>query len=449
MEHIDRPPVEIKSVVIEPGARFKLPEILSSLNSVSTVAVLMDDRVYHLRNGEELKPSVLAGLHSKFTVVTVILQGEVHADEITVEKAVTGAEQADAVVTIGSGTLCDIGKVVAGSRPHIVVQTAASVNGFADDQSVLLIKGTKRTTHSTWPHTILIDNDVLAAAPTELNRSGLGDMISMFTAPADWYLASIFGLGNGFNYSYATMTRRYGENLLSIAEGVGKSETGALTTLAEFVTLSGISMGVAGQTSPSSGMEHTVSHLIDMSNGAQNLPNAFHGEQVGITTILVSLLWNRMVRKLESNDLGLFHIPSESESRKQVWDAFEWMDSAGETASECWSDYSKKRDFLLANKASEKLADLNKNWPQIHQQLDTLLIDPEKVINALQNAGAPTRFRDLSNPVSAHTVFWAMKNCHLMRNRFTIADLAFFTGNWSDEDINDLLSEASSLGAAF
>ena len=120
----------------------------------------------------------------------------VHADEATVGEAVEATgDAAGLLVTIGSGTMADIGKVVSLRRglPHIVVQTAASVNGFADDQSVLLVDGAKRTTPTRWPDALVIDLDVIAAAPIDLNRAGVGDLASMFTAPADWLLASTIG----------------------------------------------------------------------------------------------------------------------------------------------------------------------------------------------------------------------------------------------------------------
>jgi glycerol-1-phosphate dehydrogenase [NAD(P)+] len=44
-------------------------------------------------------------------------------------------------------------------------------------------------------------------------------------------------------------------------------------------------------------------------------------------------------------------------------------------------------------------------------------------------------------------VTWALTNCHLMRNRFTIADLAFLTGTWTDKDVAAILDEAAALGA--
>src|SRR5262249_41583069 len=109
----------------------------------------------------------------------------------TVAAAAAAAAGAGCVITVGSGTITDIGKAAAsGGAPLVTVQTATSVNGYADPFSVLLRHGVKRTTPSRWPDALVIDPAVLQGAPPDLNRAGAGDLMAMFTAPADWYLAS-------------------------------------------------------------------------------------------------------------------------------------------------------------------------------------------------------------------------------------------------------------------
>ena len=99
--------------------------------------------------------------------------------------------------SVGSGTICDIGKKATEGPdpiPYIVVQTACSVNAFSDDMAVLLIHGAKRTLPSRWPDALVIDLGIIAAAPPILNQAGVGELSSMFTAPADWRLADLLGL---------------------------------------------------------------------------------------------------------------------------------------------------------------------------------------------------------------------------------------------------------------
>lgn len=444
---LKNPVVGMNTVVIRAGA---LDQLAAAVGGAHHVAYLADGNTFATAQDDDVKATVRSALEAVSTVTNVVIGGEVHADEETVRIAVDGCKGADVVVTFGSGTLCDIGKVAAstnGAR-HIVIQSAASVNGYADDQSVLLINGVKRTTHSAWPDTLLVDVDVVAAAPANLNASGLGDMISMFSAPADWYLATQFGMDRGWNPDAAVMTRRHGELLLEIAPGLRVGDPQAAATLSEFVTLSGISMGVAGQTSPSSGMEHVVSHMLDMAKGARHESTAFHGEQVGIATVVATVVWARMAERIEAGKLREFKILDDAEAKSRIDAAFGWMDEDGSTARECWNDYSKKIAHLRSIDANAAVAKFQEQWSAHKAQLDAMLIAPHRVADALREAGAPLWFSDLSHPASSEDVTWALTNCHLMRNRFSIADLAFATGNWTDEDVASAIAEARSLAAA-
>jgi glycerol-1-phosphate dehydrogenase [NAD(P)+] len=208
--YLNDPAVGIERIEIGTNALTSLGEIVAAFPAHGRIAVLADRVEYVAASGLAVKPAVFEVLRSLGSVTQVWLDGDVHADEVTVHSAIAECRGADLVVTVGSGTLCDIGKVAAGDRPHIVVQTAASVNGFADNQSVLLINGVKRTARSGWPTALIVDADVLEGAPPLLNRSGLGDMMSMFTAPADWYLSSLVDLDRGWKDEAALMTRRYG-----------------------------------------------------------------------------------------------------------------------------------------------------------------------------------------------------------------------------------------------
>ncbi|PDQ35114.1 MAG: hypothetical protein B5766_07845 [Candidatus Lumbricidophila eiseniae] len=441
------PLVSIARIDIGNNTLAALKGIIETLPQRTTIAILADSVDYVGASGTDIKSDVVKTLRSLGALQLVLLDGDVHADERTVSVAVEGCSGADVVVTVGSGTLCDIGKVAAGDRPHVVVQTAASVNGFADDQSVLLINGAKRTTHSGWPTALIVDADILQGAPLSMNRSGLGDMVSMFTAPADWYLSSLVNMARGWNAEAAMMTRRYGEELRRIAPGVGASDPAALSTLAEFLTLSGISMGVAGQTSPSSGMEHTVSHLIDMAHGSRRRGNAYHGAQVGVSTVIAAILWQKMRRHLAEGCLDEVVLPSENVAENRVRSAFNWMDADGATSTECWADYSQKLTHLHSVNAPSLVKQIMASWSDHDSVLSGLLETPENIIAALRDAGAPTRFSELDNPSDPEDIVWALQNCHLMRNRFTIADLAYLSGNWTAKDVWSTLAEAADLGA--
>ena len=66
---------------------------------------------------------------------------------------------------------------------------------------------------------------------------------------------------------------------------------------------------------------------------------------------------------------------------------------------------------------------------------------------AMHAAGAPTRYSRLNYPVDAKTVTWAITNCHLMRNRFSVIDLLHFSGVWDGAFVQMLLDRAEKLDA--
>ncbi|MFV0427371.1 MAG: iron-containing alcohol dehydrogenase [Beutenbergiaceae bacterium] len=433
-----------QEILIGPGVRSELVRVVAGL-SAQRVALLTDGCAIDSPDGD-LKTWVAQQLATlNVAVDQVRLVADATADEETVEQARSGCERADIVVTVGSGTITDIGKVAAGPKPHVVLQTAASVNGYSDDESVLLRKGVKRTTHSAYPHTLIVDSDVVALAPVELNRSGLGDMISMFTAPADWYLANQLTLGTGWDSDVALLARRHGDALLRWAAGIGSADRQALDGLSTLLTLSGISMGLAGQTAPSSGMEHTVSHMLDMAALSGGIAHNLHGAQVGVTTLWASLLWRRVVDHLDSTQAAQLSIPDFAQARDQVFAAFADVDSTGSAAHECWADYQVKLTAIHAPGVISAFERFRADWSH-HRAVITgsMLQDPKAIARALRVAGAPRRSSDLVGS-QAEIAQWALSNNHRMRRRFNVCDFAFLLGLWNEDVAAEIIAEADSL----
>ena len=210
-------PIGLREVVCGEGALQKLGEVVrrAGVAEGSRVTVLSDTTPKKYGN-DDLSDAVLEILGPYYQVNVEFIsptssKAMVLADEVTVANAVRQVRDGapSGLVSVGSGTLTDIAKVVAGelSLTHVAVQSAASVNGFADDQSVLLINGAKRTTPSRWPDALVIDPLVIAHAPIAMTRSGLGDQLSMFTAAADWYLADAVGFDTSYSPTLVAMMR--------------------------------------------------------------------------------------------------------------------------------------------------------------------------------------------------------------------------------------------------
>ena len=329
--------------------------------------------------------------------------GTVHADEQTVATATAAASGAACVLTVGSGTITDIGKAAAPVAAALVcVQTAASVNGYADPFSVLLRDGVKRTTPTRWPDALLIDSAVLASAPAELNRAGLGDEMAMFTASADWYLASVLGTAPAdgadpaWHPAIAWLTRAEGDRLAELAGCLDSAD--GLAGLARILTLSGIAMGVAGSTAPASGMEHAVSHLLEMAGDARGEHGSFHGTQVGVASVLAAATWQHVRDRIAEHGLDRpVFLPGPDEARDRIQESFAWLDPSGAMAAECFAGYAVKLRAFAA--ADDPLAGLRADWQQHEAAIATLLAAPADIRDTLATAGLPVGFGQLAQPV--------------------------------------------------
>ena len=396
--------------------------------------------------GRDLRAEATEVIGRGFGVEWVTLgppDGHVHADEPTVAAARRAASEAGCVVTIGSGTITDIGKSAAGDAvPLVVVQTATSVNGYADPFSVLLHHGVKRTSPSRWPDTMLIDPAILSAAPAALNRAGAGDLASMFSATADWYLASLAGTDRSYDPAVTGLSRRHGERMLALAAGL--DDGASLAELARILTLSGIAMGVAGSTAPSSGMEHAISHLLEMTDTARGRDRSYHGTKVGVASIVAAATWAHVRRRMGEGALGRpVSLPDADLARETISAAFKGIDADGAMAAECFADYARKLAVLAASR--DPLAGLRAGWASHDDVIGEMLTGPAELAAALTAAGLPARFGDLREPVDDDEARWAVANCALLRRRFGVADLAMLLGCWTDDDIDQILADAAVL----
>jgi glycerol-1-phosphate dehydrogenase [NAD(P)+] len=435
-------------VLLGHGTLNRVGEIAAALRrDQGDVVVIADTRPMDAPHGE-VKTMVAGLLEAAALPVRRVVVGDddgvTHADVTTIDAAVNASADAGLLVSVGSGTVADIGKAVCAALedvPHVVVQTAASVNGFADDQSVLLIDGVKRTVATRWPDRLLIDTDVIARAPVELNRAGLGDLLATYTGPADWLLARLVGQDPSYSTAAVAVARSHVDAVLDAAAGIDAADPDAIDNLAAALTLSGIAMGVAGRTAPGSGMEHTVSHLIEMAQDGSEAA-ALHGAKVGVLSVLAAMLWGRVRVLMRDGGHAALRFPDGAALRPRVLGAFAELDPSGRTGEECWRAYSLKLERWHA--ARERLADLPEQWPEFDAELDALLTEPARLVHALRAAGAPRRLRELG--VDGETARWALSNCQLMRDRFTVADLAFFLGAWEPADVEQLLIDAERLG---
>ncbi len=363
--------------------------------------------------------------------------GTVRADEETVERAVAEVGDGRLMISVGAGTLTDIAKVAAqrtGSR-HVAVQTACSINGFVADRSVLVLAGAKRTVVSRWPDLLIADTDILTSAPTGLNLAGVGDLSTVPSAVAEWQLAA--GLGHGPAYDAAVVEPVLAAMpaLPALARAAHDAEPAGLADLARLLTGSGLSMGIVGSTAPASGSEHAVSHLLEMALTQRQEPAAPHGMQVTVATRLALRVWQLVDRTIRASRSKV-RVPEESASRDAA--ALAFAELGAKTVEECWAAYAAKRSWLLEHQTDVEA--MVADWDAFTQTL--ALPTPEQFDEVSHASGLPTRAHDLGPGYDDGLLFWALRNSHLLRERFSIVDLADLLGVWTDDTAQSIIGDA-------
>jgi len=446
--------VGLERIVIGPAALDELPGLVAGALAGSgaagrPVAVVVDGHPM-VRAGADLTALVVDRLGSLGDVRLVRLAApdvQLHADAAAIAAAIDGARGAGCLVALGSGTVCDVVKEASRELgvPDVTVQTANSVNAFSDDMAVLLVRGVKRTVPSRWPTALVVDLTIVADAPVRLNRAGVGELCAMFTAPADWRLAAAFGMDPTWDERVVGLFTDGADALLDAAPRATSSDPDAQRILVELMTLSGLALGIAGKTSPISGTEHTVSHLLDMAAAHEGMATGFHGAQVGVAALAVAVAWERVLAALDPIALVARPTPTHERMLARTVAAFGDLDPTGTMADECWAEYRLKLERWERNRA--ELPAVAAGWPRLRAELRALLGNPERIAAALGAAGAAARFEDLEPAVDRDDAAWALYNGHLLRDRFSLADLAWFAGVWTPDLVRASIDEAAAIAA--
>ncbi|HTX81084.1 MAG TPA: iron-containing alcohol dehydrogenase family protein [Streptosporangiaceae bacterium] len=184
----------------------------------------------------------------------------------------------DALVALGGGRVIDVAKYAAArvGLPLVSVATNLSHDGICSPIATLNNDNGRGSYGVPSPIALVIDLDIVRQAPPRYIRAGIGEIISNISAIADWDLSHQH-TGEPIDGLAAAMARSAGEAVLHHPGTIKEDEF--LTTLAQSLVLTGVAMSISGDSRPSSGACHEISHAFDLL-----FPNraAAHGEQCGL-----------------------------------------------------------------------------------------------------------------------------------------------------------------------
>ena len=440
-------PLGIGRIEISESAHLHVAEAVAEAlaaagNPAPASILILTDKTPIMRGGVRLSALVEAQFEGRFPVRVACLDDgheRLHAGETVLAMAAAEAKGSSAIVTIGSGTMTDVGKIAAarnGGLVHVVVQTAASVDGFTDNVSVILRNGVKRTVPSRWPDAVLADVVTIAGAPREMNTAGFGEAISLFTAPADWYLSHLLGLDHTFHPASLAMLQAAAAEPPAWSSGIATGEPVATRELTRLLALRGIVSGISDTTACLSGVEHVISHMLDLHHAAHHQPIGLHGAQVGVASLVASKLWREAIEtdlirpeRLRKPDLAIIE--------QRIGVAFGHLGSG--IVEECLRDARAKHTKVTENWGL--FGQVTGEWKHHAAEFDRLVQPSGTLRKALRASGGPSTFQELDPAIPPGLARWAVLNCFLMRNRFNLVDLLDMLGLWTESRIEWAIAE--------
>lgn len=416
-------------VVLRPGALDALAEVVPS--SDGPLLVVADPNTHDAAGGRAARQLRAAGR----TVREAVFEVPPRADERAL--AWLGDRVGDcapaSLVAVGAGTINDLGKEIArrSGIPLFTVATAASMNGYLSPIAALTLRGLKVTSLAPPPAALLVDLDLLSAAPPRLSAAGFGDLVSKPVSGADWVLA-----GWLFDEPVCPVALSVADEAVAraraVAAAIGRQDRDALAVLAEALLLSGLSMAIAGASSPASGGEHLVSHYLDMSEAGWGRAPLLHGEQVAVASLASLALYRRVLAQP-----GAFTV--EASAIEPPGPGFEALHAhlPPEARVAIRREAEAKRDRRPSR--AERSARLRPAWRELAPRLEQQLAAGEGLADDLLRAGTPTRFSELG--VSFSQAVHLLRAARHLRNRYTVLDLASDLGRlegWAREIAEEL-----------
>jgi glycerol-1-phosphate dehydrogenase [NAD(P)+] len=280
---------------------------------------------------------------------------------------------------------------------------------------------------------VMADLDVICAAPGEMNSWGYADLLAKVTAGADWIFADALGVEAIDPPSWNIAQGRLRE-LVADPAGVRARNPAAIGKLVEGLMLGGFAMQALKSSRAASGAEHQFSHLWDMQHHKHNGHAPSHGFKVGIGTLAVTALYERLLdHPLDQVDVEKCCVAWPSQE--------EWLAKARDVAPECEVATVAVQEILAkagdAETLRRQLLQLRAIWPQLRQRLRAQLLPFAQLRAMLQAAGAPVEPEQIG--ISRQRLRESFWQAFFLRRRFTVLDVAARVGLLTS-CVNDIFS---------
>jgi|LSQX01.2.fsa_nt_gb glycerol-1-phosphate dehydrogenase [NAD(P)+] len=222
---------------------------------------------------------------------------DVVPDERSLGEVITHLdENTGFILAVGSGVINDLCRYISArtKTPYGIIATAPSMDGYASSVSPLIVHGKKISFIVGYPRFILSEPEILCDAPEIMIQAGFGDVLGKLTALADWNLSAQIN-GEHRCKECMLLVERAVQAVIACADLLMQGQEDSAVKLMDALILSGLAMGLYGNSRPASGAEHHLSHYWEMDALAKGHEHALHGNMVGVASHVTALAYQKVI----------------------------------------------------------------------------------------------------------------------------------------------------------
>lgn len=395
--------IPINQIVIQASLDGAEAELVAAQHAGQSLTIVSDPYTHGA-----LGARVFQALKSAGMDVREFVWETPQCSEQGVEQVRAATQGSDALIAVGSGTVNDSVKYASylDKRQYSVFATSP-MNAFTTSTASVSFGGFKKSITCHGANGVFFDLSVLAKCPPRLVSAAFADVICRTTAQVDWYLSHLL-----FDTPYTDVPYKllaYDESgMVENASHMLSGDIDALGMLTRISAIMGLGTSFTQTTHVGSMAEHMISHYIDMFAGDRH-PRTSHGEQVGVGTVTMSRLQEKV---LQSETPPVFHatVIPEDELRRRF--PREVADNMIEQTT------LKAMDAGAADAMNRRLAT---DWPAIRSQLLGVMLPHQELLDAMNAAGCQITASDLG----LDTDFYrdAIRYARYIRDRYSMLDV--------------------------
>jgi len=389
----------------------RLPGYIAKRGLGAHCVVVCDENTYEVAGKNVYETLTAAGFDA--ILLKFHRDEELVPDERTIgELLLTIQPETEFLVAVGSGSITDTCRVNAArcKLPFVSVGTAASMDGYTSVVAPLILNGVKIHRAGPCPEIIVCDLDVLATAPIEMVRSGVGDVLGKYIAIADWQIGNIIN-DEPYCPTCGNIVLEAVKKLLENVEEINNRTEKGMRILIEGLILSGITIMIVGHTRAVASVEHNIGHYVEMRMLDRYGKATSHGATVGASTLLVY----PMFKKFAHEDLSGIDVssrtPIDPEARREFM-----LRAYGEVAGNSIMD-ENPGDFLTKEEMQRRAARARERFNDIKAVIDGMPAY-ENIYDAMKRLGAELTLEGLG--VDRDIINMAVNCAKDYRTRYTL-----------------------------